>query len=100
MVGILFSNSVYTSTLRRGNASILDLRRAARDGEQQSRPLWLSIVVLEELYVGAIDAKTRKTFDRLGNDFEHAGRLLVPTRRNWIPVGQTLSKLGLKYGFE
>jgi len=78
MSGILFDTSVYISALRQGNASILNLRRAARASETQTRPLWLSIVVLEELYVGAVDAKARKAFDRLGHAFDQAGRLLAP----------------------
>ncbi|MGE0126511.1 MAG: type II toxin-antitoxin system VapC family toxin [Blastocatellales bacterium] len=100
MPGILFDTSVYISALRQGDASILSLRRAARTGEQHSRPLWLSIVVLEELYVGAVDAKARKAFDRLANDFDKVGRLLIPGRRDWSLAGQVLSKIGLKYGFD
>ena len=100
MSGILFDTSVYISALRQGDISILNLRRAARVGESQTHPVWLSIVVLEELYVGAVDAKARKGFDRLGYAFDQAGRLLIPTRRDWILAGQMLSKLGLKYGFE
>jgi predicted nucleic acid-binding protein len=100
MSGILFDTSVYISALRQGDVSILNLRRAARAGESQTRPLWLSIVVLEELYVGAVDAKARKAFDRLGRAFDQAGRLLIPARRDWILAGQVLSKLGLKYGFD
>ncbi|MGH9855597.1 MAG: hypothetical protein ACREBD_37665, partial [Blastocatellia bacterium] len=60
MSGVLFDTSVYISALRQGDASILSLRRAARTGDHQTRPLWLSVVVLEELYVGAIDAKVRR----------------------------------------
>lgn len=84
MPGLLFDTSVYISALRQGDVSILNLRRAARASESQTRPLWLSIVVLEELYVGAVDAKARKAFDRLGHAFDQAGRLLIPTRRDWI----------------
>src|SRR5271166_6032785 len=44
----LFDTSIYISALRRGNEGALALRRVAADG-----PLWLSSVVLEELYAGA-----------------------------------------------
>lgn len=100
MPGILFDTSVYISSLRQGDASILDLRRAARAGEKQSRPLWLSVVVLEELLVGAIDAKSRKAFANLEQDFDKVGRLLIPTRRDWVLAGQVLSQIGLKHGFD
>ncbi len=100
MPGILYDTSVYISALRQGDPAILGLRRATRPGERQSIPLWLSVVVLEELYVGAIDAKARKAFDRFANDFDKADRLLIPSRRDWATAGQVLSKLGVKYGFD
>jgi predicted nucleic acid-binding protein len=81
VAGILFDTSVYISASRRGDESIFGLRRAARVGEQQTRPLWLSVVVLEELYVGAVDTRTRKELMRMERDFVKVGRLLVPDRR-------------------
>ena len=60
MAGILFDTSVYIHALRSGDSAILALRRAARAGESKSRPLYLSAVVLEELYVGASSARDRK----------------------------------------
>jgi len=44
----LFDTSIYISALRRGSDAALALRRVASDA-----PLWLSSVVLEELYAGA-----------------------------------------------
>lgn len=100
MAGILFDTSVYISALRRGDESILRVRRAARLGGQQTQPLWLSVVVLEELYVGAVDSDTRKELARLEHDFVNVKRLLVPERRDWILAGQILAQLGRKYGFD
>lgn len=99
MSGILFDTSVYISALRRGDASIFDLRRASRTGDRQTRPLWLSVVVLEELYVGAVNAQVRRDLQRLEREFLKVGRLLVPDRRDWTSAGQVLSKVGQKYGF-
>lgn len=99
-MGILFDTSVYISSLRKGDESVLNLRRAARLGSQQTQPLWLSIVVLEELLVGAVNSKARKEFLRLEREFRSVGRLLVPDRLDWILAGQILSKIGLKYGFD
>ncbi|MBI1763138.1 MAG: type II toxin-antitoxin system VapC family toxin [Acidobacteria bacterium] len=99
MSGILFDTSVYISALRQGDAAILGLRRAVRTGDRQTRPLWLSVVVLEELYVGAVDAKVRWDLQRMEREFLQIGRLLVPDRRDWTSAGQVLAKVGQKYGF-
>jgi predicted nucleic acid-binding protein len=98
--GILFDTSVYISALRRGDTSILSSRRAARGGESRPRPLWLSVVVLEELLVGARDGRVKKLLARLERDFEGAGRLLVPAQSDWTATGQVLSLIGEKYGYE
>jgi predicted nucleic acid-binding protein len=97
--GILFDTSVYISALRQHDASIFNLRRAARTGDRQSRPLWLSVVVLEELYVGAVNAQARRDLQRLEREFLKIGRLLVPSRHDWTSAGKVLSNLGQKYGF-
>jgi predicted nucleic acid-binding protein len=98
--GILFDTSVYISALRQGDFSILSSRRAARRGEAQDRPLWLSIVVLEELLVGASDRRMKKLLAHLERDFERAGRLLVPMQSDWTVSGQVLALIGEKYGYE
>ncbi|MBC7932255.1 MAG: type II toxin-antitoxin system VapC family toxin [Rubrivivax sp.] len=100
MPGILFDTSVYISALRRGDVSILLSRRAARSGEAQDRPLWLSVVVLEELLVGAQDRRMKKLLAHLERDFERTGRLLVPLQSDWTAAGQVLALIGEKYGYE
>ena len=100
MPGILFDTSVYISALRRGDTSFLSSRRATRSGESRPRPLWLSVVVLEELLVGARDGRVKKLLARLERDFERAGRLLVPAQSDWTATGQVLSLIGEKYGYE
>ena len=99
MSGILFDTSVYISALRQGDPSIFSLRRAARTGDQQTRPLWLSVVVLEELYVGAVNAKAQRDLQRMEREFLKIGRLLVPDHNDWTSAGQVLAKIGHKYGF-
>jgi len=47
----LFDASIYISALRRGNGAALALRRLASDA-----PLWVSSVVLEELYAALATA--------------------------------------------
>ena len=62
-------------------------------------PLWLSAVVLEELYAGA-NAAGRKKLIRLERDFEKIGRLLVPALSDWSRTGIVLAHIGEKYGIE
>ncbi|MDQ3014230.1 MAG: type II toxin-antitoxin system VapC family toxin [Acidobacteriota bacterium] len=100
MAGILFDTSVYISALRKGDESVLSLRRAARLASQKTQPLWLSVVALEELLVGAVDPKARKEFLWMEREFSRIGRLVVPDKRGWILAGQILSKIGSKHGFD
>jgi len=98
--GVVFDTSVYISALRRGDVSIFSSRRAARPGEVKDLPLWLSVVVLEELYVGARDRRVKKLLSRLEKEFEGMGRLLVPLQSDWTASGQVLALIGEKYGYE
>lgn len=100
MAAIIFDTTIYIAALRQGDASILALRRAVRAGERATRPLWLSAVVLAELYAGAADTKTRQTFARLEREFGQISRLLIPNQRDWSLAGQVLARIGVKYGFE
>src|SRR5271157_2107575 len=65
----LFDTSIYISALRRGSDAALALRRVASDA-----PLWLSSVVLEELYAGAGD-RERRVVERLERDFDRVKRM-------------------------
>jgi len=90
----LFDSSVYISALRGGNETALTLRRLASDA-----PLWLSSVVLEELYAGAND-RDRPVVERLERDFDKAKRILVPNLNDWTRVGRALAHLAAKYHYE
>ena len=100
MAGILFDTSIYISALRQGNASLFALRRASRQSQGQARPLWLSAVVLEELYAGAQDGRMIKLLTRLENDFDKAKRVLVPLQSDWSACGKVLALIGKKHGYE
>jgi predicted nucleic acid-binding protein len=90
----LFDSSVYITALRRGDDAALALRRIAAD-----TPLWLSAVVLEELYAGAAD-RDRKIVERLERDFDRARRILVPNLSDWTQAGRVLARLAAKYHYE
>lgn len=62
--------------------------------------LYMSAVVMEELYAGALDKETIKLLDKLHSTFESVGRLVVPDAANWRLAGMTVAKMGRKYGFD
>ena len=91
---VLFDSSVYIRAFRgESEAGLLF------DRWRGSAPLWLSSVVLEELYAGA-DSSSQKIIAKLERDFDSVGRVLVPSLRDWVETGKLLSKVGGKYGYE
>jgi len=90
----LFDTSVYVSALRGGDAAVQASRRLAPDS-----PLWLSSVVLEELYAGVHDPH-RHLVERLEHDFDKIHRILVPNLSDWTQSGRVLSRLAAKYHYE
>ena len=90
----IFDTSIYVRVLRQGNTDILQQRQS------ENFPLWLSAVVLEELYVGASDKKSIKILNKFESDFTSINRLLVPNQTDWVIGGQILNKIGKKYGFD
>ena len=61
--------------------------------------VWLSAVVLEELYAG-VGERGRAIVERLERDFDRAKRILVPSLSDWASTGQVLARLGAKYDYE
>lgn len=91
---VLFDSSVYITALRMGEGAALRLRRLAGEG-----PIWLSAVVLEELYAGA-NANGRRAVERLERDFDKARRILVPNLTDWTQTGKALARLAARHDFE
>ena len=91
---ILLDTSIYVSELRQGNASILGTRNVSFGSA-----LWLSAVVLEELYAGA-DTKGRKVLSKFESDFSKVGRLLVPEASDWSKAGTILARIGERFGYD
>jgi predicted nucleic acid-binding protein len=98
--GIVFDTSIYIRALRDGQSDILSRRRISLANKNVFQPLWLSAVVLEELYAGASDKSALKTLTRFEKEFTKINRLLVPEQTDWSITGQILNKIGEKYGFE
>jgi predicted nucleic acid-binding protein len=61
--------------------------------------MWLSAVVLEELYAGS-SRGDRHMIERMEHEFERVGRILVPTLRDWTRAGQVLAQMAAEYGYE
>jgi predicted nucleic acid-binding protein len=91
---VLFDSSIYIASLRAGNDAALRVRRFTSGAS-----LWLSSVVLEELYAGG-DSRAQKALERLERDFDRAKRILVPNLTDWSRCGKLLALLAAKYDYE
>ena len=94
MKGALLDSSVYISKMRRGDRAVLELRRSSVD-----TPLWLSAVVLEELYAGA-SGRVLHSLERMEREFDRMKRILVPNLGDWTEAGRVLARLAAKHGYE
>lgn len=91
---VLFDSSIYITALRTGHEAALALRRLAANS-----PVWLSSVVLEELYAG-VALRGRHVLEGLERDFDKARRILVPNLNDWTQTGKALARLAVKYDYE
>src|SRR5258708_28824123 len=94
MRAALFDSSIYIRGMRRGDDALFSLRRISVDAR-----LWLSAVVLEELYAGA-SGRVRQSLERMERDFDRVKRILVPTLGDWTQAGRVLARLAARYGYE
>jgi predicted nucleic acid-binding protein len=91
---VLLDTSIYITALRAGDDAVLKLRRFT-----PGAPVWLSSVVLEELYAG-VRPRDSRIVERLERDFDKAGRMLVPNLSDWTHTGKLLARLAAKYDYE
>jgi len=91
---VLFDASIYISALRKQEHPVLALRRLAPES-----PLWLSAVVLEELYAG-VKERDRSVIERLERDFDRIRRILVPSLNDWVQAGKLLARVATAHGYE
>lgn len=90
----VLDSSVYISAFRRKDTTVCSLRRWGLE-----EPLWLSAVVLEELYAGAGDREYH-VIEALEREFERMKRILLPNLNDWTLAGQMLYRLATKYNYE
>lgn len=62
--------------------------------------LYMSSVVVSELYAGAHDSQSIKLLDKLHQTFQNVGRLIVPNDEDWRQTGGIIAKSGKKYGYD
>ncbi|MGB8580771.1 MAG: type II toxin-antitoxin system VapC family toxin [Candidatus Sulfotelmatobacter sp.] len=93
MKHVLLDSSIYIAALR-GEDAALRLEKITA-----GTVLWLSAVVLEELYAGA-GARDRDAVEQLERGFGKAGRILVPDLNDWVQAGRVLARLAIKYDYE
>ena len=74
--------------MRRGDEAVLALRRSSVD-----TPLWLSAVVLEELYAGA-SGRVRQSLERMEREFDRVKRISVPNLSDWTRSRTSAGALG------
>jgi predicted nucleic acid-binding protein len=91
---LVLDSSIYISALRSGEDAALTLRRLDPEAA-----VWLSAVVLEELYAG-VSVSDRRLVERLEHDFERTRRILVPSLNDWTQAGKVLARLAAEYGYE
>ena len=94
MPGLLFDTSLYIDALRSSDDALLRVRTVAADG-----PVWLSAVVLAELYAGATKGAVRAV-QKLEYDFRAADRVIVPSATDWATAGRALGHLREQFGYE
>jgi len=66
--------------------------------DESVRPvLYMSAVVLSELYAGAHDSQSMKLLDKLYLTFHSVARLIAPDEGDWQKTGRIIAGLKRKY---
>ena len=91
---VICDTSVYIPFINQGIA------RPVLSDETAAPLLYMSSVVLLELYAGAHDSQSIKLLDKLYHTFQSVGRFVVPDSGVWRQTGIIIQRLKKKYGFE
>jgi predicted nucleic acid-binding protein len=93
-VKLVLDTSIYIPFINQGIAHPLI------EVHQGRSLIYMSAVVMEELYAGALDGSSVKLLDKMHDSFSSVGRLIVPDAMDWQRTGKIVAQLGNKYGFE
>jgi predicted nucleic acid-binding protein len=94
MQKVLHDTSLYVHAFRNKNVPFLVARSMA-----PSVPVYMSSVVLEELYAGS-DQRDRREIEHIEREFDRLNRVVVPNLTDWTKTGKVLSLIASKYGYE
>ena len=92
MLKIVIDTSVYIPFIRKG----IYVPQIEREGAV----IYMSSVVMQELYAGAFETKVVKALDKVYRVFTRVDRLIVPTKENWREAGKIMAMIGKRYGFD
>ena len=85
---ILFDTNVYIEAIQRGpDADVYNLILATIPRT------YVSAVVVQELYAGALDTFGERLVVRFVRQTEKTGRLVIPTYRDWREAGRVLARI-------
>jgi predicted nucleic acid-binding protein len=99
MLPALLDSSVYIWAVRRGAEPTVAHSLVDPGTIDSGTTMWLSAVVLQELYTGVND-RNRGVIEHLELEFARLGRILVPDLDDWTMAGRALAKVAVKYGYE
>lgn len=90
---IILDTSIYIPMLRHGKmpGNVIDSAGSI---------IYLSSVVMQELYAGAVDQYTMSALDEFFHVFDKNNRLVTPSKNDWVFCGKVLSQIGKRHGFE
>ena len=95
-VKVIFDTSIYIPFINDGIA----YPAGELNVDLGKQMLYMSAVVIEELYAGAFDTQSITLLDTLYKTFKNLNRLLIPEAADWQKTGKVIAKIGKKYGFE
>ncbi len=94
LVKVVLDTSIYIPYINEGvSHPVFEL-------EEYIPIIYMSAVVMEELYAGAHDRKTVRLLDKLYDTFQSLNRLITPDAQDWQQAGKVIARMGRKYGFE
>lgn len=94
MAAVVLDTTVYVSEIRSSRRT--QTRSRSRE---LGATVWLSAVVLAELYSGA-GGKEIRLIEELESDYTRIQRILTPNSNDWIAAGRLLARLSTEFDFE